>query len=205
MGCCGGNSKMEVPGYVDECGSSRHDDYDNQMREMSLVACRNVSSKKVVSMSLARALTYKKRVAERLKQVDTDIIAYNSVLAGQDREVDVNALFEERSRLVSHMVHLKLAIQQANGPIQRDILVLAELKSENDFYRRVPTLHGVRQNQFAYDPGQSATLTYDAVVRKSDADAAVKQNNAMIDSTQERIEAHNHTAQITVEDIGLFS
>jgi hypothetical protein len=207
MGCCGGNdNKLNIPSYVDDCALFAPGAHVGAEEVVAAMAAElGHAQPKTMNLTLARALSYKKRVAERLKQVETDVQTNNSVLAGQDRESDVLALIEERHRLVNHMIDLKVAIQQANGPIQRLILELAEMKSENDFFRRVPTLHGVRQNQYSYDPGQPNTLNYESVLRKAEVDDLVKRNNIRIDKTQERLENHNHVTTITIEDIGLLS
>lgn len=170
------------------------------------MSCGGAEPKKMLTMSLSRALVYKKRVAERLSLVERDIQANNSVMVGQEREVDVAALVIERARLVSHMLNLKIAIQRATDPIRRDILSLGELKSENEFYRRISTAHRSSPNPYAsYGDNQPATVTYEAVIRKSDVDDLVKRNNAGVDLTQEKIETHNYTTKITIEDIGILS
>jgi hypothetical protein len=155
-----------------------------------------------LTLTLARALTYKKRVLERIALVENDIRTSNSVQVGIERESDVAALVEERASLVAHLIELKSLIARANGPIQRDIFSLAESKGEIAFLRSVNTFNGPRMQQVVY--GQPAeTVQYEAVIRKADVDKANRELTAQIDSTQERIEKHNYNTSITIKDLGL--
>lgn len=199
MGCCGGIdpelTKLLAVEEADHCCQS-------QQKVMEKMGVKLIDPK-AQTMTLARALTYKKRVAERLSQVEENILIANSVIAGTEREVDVDALIQERRRLVGHMIDLKLKIMRATDPIRGLILSLAEFKSENEFYQRITTTHGAITNPYGRFGEGAAIITYDAVVRKSDVDELTRKNNANIDQTQEEIERHNYNTKITVEDIGL--
>src|SRR5262245_66119894 len=71
------------------------------------------------SVTLAKALSVKNRLAGRLAQARTNIETYNSVLVGQrDDEgqttVDVRAEYERLLMLQEGLIAVKAAIQRAN-------------------------------------------------------------------------------------------
>ena len=69
-------------------------------------------------ITLARALKYKNRVAQRLQKLRDDVQRFNSVIAENDREIDVVATLEEIVKLENHLVELKLKLDQATTPIK---------------------------------------------------------------------------------------
>src|ERR1700728_3647834 len=86
------------------------------------------------SVTLAKALSVKNRLAGRLAQARTNIETYNSVLAGQRGDegratVDVRAEYERLLMLQEGLVAVKTAIQRANTAIYEDVLRLGERKA----------------------------------------------------------------------------
>jgi len=138
-------------------------------------------------MTLARALRYKKRVVESIRQLEADIQVNNSRVEGEEREVDVRLALKQRAAWVTHLVHLKLAIQQATRPIQRFVLELAETKSEIAFMQRVNIEHGTQRSRFR----DEQTIKLEAEIRKSERDKLVNGLQDRIDELQTKIDAHN--------------
>src|SRR5271163_2421896 len=79
-------------------------------------------------ITLAKALKLKNRLAGLMTKLNQDIATYNSVQEGAE-QLDVRALYEARKTVVRHLVALKVAITQANAPVQPVIYALAELKA----------------------------------------------------------------------------
>ena len=145
------------------------------------------------SLSLARALAVKNRLAGRLAQARANIETYNSVLIGQrlaQGTVDVQAEFDRFRALQEALIAVKSGIQRANAPIAEAILRLGELKSLVQMLNGLNTKHGT-------EPGYNgAEFQYDAVLRKSDVLEQVRRLEAEIDTTQERINTHNAATRI---------
>lgn len=158
-----------------------------------------------LTLTLARALTYKKRVVARIAVVEAEVKANNSFqeVEGAESEVPVADRVRERERLVNHLLDFKMKMFAANGPIQLDILRLAEYKGEIAWLNTLPTLHGTKPNPYMYGDKSLPTIQYTAIVRKAVVEIRVKGLTADIDAAQERIDAHNHTTTITVANVGL--
>jgi predicted nucleic acid-binding Zn-ribbon protein len=145
------------------------------------------------TINLAKALKLKNRLAGRISKLDADIQAYNSVAEGKER-LDVPALIEERGTLVRRMVDLKVAIGEANRPIQRAIFELAELKGQIELLSKLNTQHGPVVEGFS-----GTVVTYTAQLRKGTVDREVRRLEAEIDRIQDRLDAFNHEATIAVD------
>lgn len=144
-------------------------------------------------MTLARALRYKKRVIENIRQLENDVQHNNSVVAGSEREVDVQTALKKRDVWVKHLVDVKMAIQEATRPVQRTVLELAETKSEIAFYGRIDTTQGVPKDRFGYVGSETKM---EASIRKSEKDERLKKLQEKIDALQTRLDDHNATTQI---------
>jgi predicted nucleic acid-binding Zn-ribbon protein len=147
----------------------------------------------MTTINLAKALKLKNRLAGRISKLDADIQAYNSVAEGKER-LDVPALIEERSALIRRMVDLKVAISEANRPIQRAIFELAELKAQIDLLSKLNTQHGPAVEGFS-----GTVVQYTAQLRKGTVDREVRRLEGEIDRLQDRLDAFNHETTIAID------
>ena len=152
-----------------------------------------------MKVTLAKALKLKSRFASKISEVTGSIQTYNSMIEGQERPVDINALMEKRSKLVDALLNLKSAINQANAPIQSTIYLLAELKDEASFLRGIDTKSGKQINARTWGSeeniyNKTVVLDYNTVK------GLIEQAEADIDTNQEKLDVHNHTVQIDVDD-----
>jgi hypothetical protein len=150
-------------------------------------------------MTLSRALRYKKRVVEKIRLFESDIQNSNTIVDGEERDVDVRLALKQREAWVRHLVDLKLTIQQATQPIQRLVLELAETKSEIAFLQRIGTQHGTQQSRYSGEP----SLKYVSEIRKQERDKMVSTLQDEIDKIQTKIDAHNAetTIEVTVPEL----
>ena len=146
-------------------------------------------------MTLSRALRYKKRVIENIRNLESEIQENNSKVAETERECDPELALKIRKVWVNHLIELKLKIQEATRPIQRLILELAETKTEISFVSRIPTVHGVHRAHFR----DEATLTYEAAIRKQEVNTLLTELRDRIDSLQTKIDLHNAETTITID------
>ncbi len=149
-------------------------------------------------ISLSKALKYKKRVEERISELSSEIADGNSILKESERESDISALLTERDNVVKHLVDLKVAIMAANQPIQRNILVLAELKGKIAVLKKMSTVHGPGERSWQ-DTNRDE---YVAVLRKADVQKMVKEMEVRIDDIQDELDAFNATTKIKVANFG---
>lgn len=147
------------------------------------------------SLTLAKALSVKNRLAGRLAQARDNIQSYNSVLAGQ-REgdgagaVDVRAEFDRMLKLQDALVAVKAAIQRANIEIYAEILRLGEIKSLIQMLNGLETRHGVEP---AYG---GAEYRYVAEFRRPEVMDLIRQREGEIDAIQDRINQYNAATRI---------
>lgn len=150
-------------------------------------------------MNLAKLLKYKKRVAQRIAKVSSDISGENCVMEQNEREVNIRELIAERGRLVTHMVDLKtkLAVANVTSGVQKRIFVLDELKSEISF------LNGLNTNHGEDSPGwrESEPVKWKSEIRKAERDESVIALEKLIDETQDEIDTLNHSVTVDLEPI----
>lgn len=151
----------------------------------------------MTQITLARALKYKNRVIERMRKVEDDMRANNSILEGGEREYDPRKLLEERLMLEEHLLDLKMRLDEANAPVKEAIVRMQELKARLAFLQSIPTGHG-KQQRHRNLYGQEGEVVFEAVVRKPDIDKMVVDVNRELDELQESLDKHNNIQSIEV-------
>jgi hypothetical protein len=156
----------------------------------------NMELRNTETVTLAKALSVKNRLAGRLSQARSNIETYNSVLAGQRDEqnratVDVRAEYERLLMLQEGIIAVKAAIQRANAVVYEDVLRLAEKKALVQMLSNLNTKHGS-------EPGfNGVEYRYLATILKPEALEMVRRLEAEIDKLQDRLNQYN--ANTTVE------
>ena len=145
------------------------------------------------TITLAKALKLKNRLAGRVAKLTADVQAHNSKQQGADT-VDVPALYARRAESVARLVDLKAAISQANRPIQRDIYALAEKKAEISLLAGLDTKHGTFKEGYA-----TTDTVYVAQLRKTEVDARTLALEAEIDAIQDKLDGFNHDTRLAID------
>ncbi|WP_439624652.1 hypothetical protein [Gemmata sp.] len=148
----------------------------------------------LLNINLAKALKLKNRLAGRVTKLTQTVQLYNSTQETAER-IDVRAAYAERADLVRRLTELKLAVAQANAPIQRDIFTLAELKAEVALLAGLNTKHGTVIEGYP----TSGAVPYVAQFRKAEVDAATTALETRIDALQDKLDAFNATTTIAVD------
>jgi hypothetical protein len=149
------------------------------------------------SVTLAKALSVKNRLAGRLSQARTNIETYNSVLAGQrdgqdQSTVDVRAEYERLLMLQEGLVAVKAAVQRANAPVYEDVLRLGEKKALIQMLNGLNTKHGS-------EPGYNGVeYRFSATILKPEVLEMVRRLEAEIDGLQDRLNHFNATTTVEV-------
>ena len=155
-----------------------------------------MDTRKSESVTLAKALSIKNRLAGRLSQARSNIEAYNSVPAGQRDDdaratVDVRAEYERLLMLQEGLVAVKAAIHRTNTPVYEDVLRLAEKKALVQMLGGLNTKHGT-------EPGYAGVeFRYSATILKPEVLEMVRRLEAEIDKLQDKLNHFNAT--VTVE------
>ena len=149
------------------------------------------------TVTLAKALSVKNRLAGRLAQARSNIETYNSVLAGQRDEqgasnVDVRAEYERLLMIQDGLVAVKAAIQRANAAVYEDVLRLGEKKALVQMVSNLNTKHGS-------EPGYNGVeYRYLATIQKPEALELVRRLEAEIDKLQDGLNAYNATTTVEI-------
>ena len=150
----------------------------------------------MATITLAKTLKLKNRLAGRLSKVQTDIELYNSTLKDNEKTVDVPALVQLRRQLVDSLIELKHKLFEANVGIQRKLITLGELKAELVWMQGLNTRNGVERHSY-----QNTAVEYFAVIKKADVDSRSKEIEALIDTLQDEIDNYNYTKKIELPDV----
>lgn len=149
--------------------------------------------KETVQIHLSRALKLKNRVVHRLAQLDTQVTTYNSTTE-DNQEYDVREVYKARAVLAGLLIDLKAAINAANGPVQRLIYELAELKSLIAMLRRVDTKHGSSVEGYS-----GVRVVYVAQMRKAEIDREVARVEKEVDRIQDELDRFNYKTLISID------
>lgn len=150
------------------------------------------------TMTLARALCYKKRVIQQLAKITGVIPQANSTVEGQSNEIDVMAALAKRELLVEHLIWLKTGLAKATAPIQELIFRISELKAKAALLNTLNTNHGLVKDRYGSEP-----LKYVAVIRTKDRDQQVQEIQNQIDALQVAIDEHNNKTVVSIPTLVL--
>jgi hypothetical protein len=154
------------------------------------------------TITLAQALKQRKRLAQRIGQIDQRIGKNNSVPQGNVRDASPRELLAERARLVDQLVAVKMAVLRGNDGIQEKVLRIAEIKGEITLLNGLDTKHG-QQDSPAVVWRQGPPVVYDAELKQPEVDERVRALEAQIDAIQEEIDRYNYTTRIEVPAVML--
>lgn len=146
----------------------------------------------IETLTLAKALSVKNRLAGRLSRTRSNIEAENCVQAGQraSEGLDVRAELDRYKAIQEALIVVKAAIQRANGPVYEDILRLGEIKSAVQMLSNLNTKQGKEAMYGGIE------LEYDSVIRKPEALEMVRALEGEIDTIQDRLTQHNASTRI---------
>ena len=148
------------------------------------------------SVSIARALKEKNRVAGRLAKAREIIQQENSKDKSLPRRVDVEATYAEAKMLEARLVAIKSAIAQANNPIVAKIIELDELKSEIAFLNGLNVKEG-RFEEVSY--GNKIVRDIETVVGQARVIAEVAELQKRADALQDALDEFNASTKVEIE------
>lgn len=152
-----------------------------------------------MKITLAKALKLKNRLGNKLSIVSDNIHRYNSVIEGQERPVDINGLMEKRCKLVDALINLKSGINVANASIQSTIYLMGELKGELSFLRSIDTTSGKQVSRGSWG-SEEKIYNKEVELDYVTVQGLIEQAEIDIDTNQDKLDKHNHTVEIEIED-----
>lgn len=148
------------------------------------------------TVTLSRALRSIKRMKERIAKVGANIQASNSTPKVNKRQWDVNALLEERKALTVNLVKFKLVLADATRPIMPLILEIAEIKGEITLLQGISTVEGFVHQSY----GDSPPVEYTAILTAPEIEKRVTVLQGRIDELQQKIDHHNATTMVDIDE-----
>jgi len=150
------------------------------------------------TMTLARALKEKNRIAGRLKTARDRISRENSWEKSVPRNFNVEELISEAKKLKQNLITLKTAIAIANAGIVGKIIEMAELKAEICWLSGVDTYQGTKTEQ-SYRSEVPIVREFVAVVTGPKMAAEVTRLQHEVEAIQDQIDEYNAVTKISVD------
>jgi SMC interacting uncharacterized protein involved in chromosome segregation len=151
----------------------------------------------MVTMTIARALKEKNRVAGKLSSIRNRIYFENSKADGDKRDFDVNALVKVEKELQDRLIEIKKAISIVNAGIAFELIRLSEIKSEIEWWKKIPTKAGT-WTEGGYRDTPAREVTFTAIVSNQDVYQKVEALQTEAENLQDRIDEYNASTKIEV-------
>lgn len=149
-------------------------------------------------MTLAEAMSCRKRLAGRLSKVRNEIRQHNRTIRGNPHDVDIPVLLGIEDRIFDKLVELRAAMAVANQPIWGSLLRMSEIKDRIGFFASIPTDRGQQPTgRFSLQP--EGPVEWDADIKKQDVDLKVAGLERELVKIQREVEHYNHATQIAVD------
>ena len=145
------------------------------------------------SVTIARALKEKNRIAGQLAKTRNILSLKNSHARGDVIKVDLEHLFKEEEKLLGRLVKIKTKIAAANKEIVGKIVELAEIKSRIAWVSGIDTYEGARSDRCSNS--QEYVATFDELEQADLLKKLQRQANRL----QDQIDEYNGTRHIEIE------
>ena len=153
-------------------------------------------TKTTKTMSIARALKEKNRIAGRMNLVRNRIANNNSCETTSKRQFDIDELFKESRNLEENLIIVKAAIAKANIGIVDKINKLAELKAEISWLNNINTREG-KFTEHSY--GNQITREFTVVISAGNVVQETEILQKECEDLQDEIDTYNASHYIEVE------
>jgi hypothetical protein len=155
-----------------------------------------------MSITLARALKLKNKLAGEIKDLKNKIMSKNVILVGKNTDLeiavnkyDVHKMYVELNDKKNKLVNLKIIINDANREIIHNIFTISELKDTLKFISSLDTREGLISRGYV----ESEAQMYFSQIDDNERDLIKKKLQNQIDVIQEEIDQHNHNTKIDVD------
>lgn len=150
----------------------------------------------MAQVRIRKALQIKNRISGEVANLTKLIQANNSHQKGGSR-FDVNDLIKSRASAVEKLIAVKAALAVSNVAIYGKIARMAELKSEIQMYRTLPTNEGCTEAGYG---DRAKTIVIECTVNAVQVEERVKELTLEIEKLQDEVDYFNSTTEITIPD-----
>ena len=148
------------------------------------------------SVSLARGLKEKNRLAGKLKELRESISLNNSRDEETPRDIDVRETLDEAERIKDRLVSVKVAIAEANKDIVGLIIGLEELKGEIAWLKGLDTNSWTKKS---YVGEKEIVHRVNAVVNGPEKIKKIAELQRKADKIQDELDDFNSSHRISID------
>lgn len=146
----------------------------------------------MTTITLAKALKLKAKLAGDLNSAYYAVSKNNSIIVGNKRHIDINATLAEMAEVKKKLIELKLAITVGNEKIMRSLIELSELK---DTLGKISSINTTEGKHREYGDSFSE---FEVVLTQGFINETAKALKTQIEELQDSIDSYNHSTMITV-------
>ena len=155
-----------------------------------------------MSITLARALKIKNKLAGEIKDLKNKMMSKNVILVGKNTNLEmvinkynVHDMYKELKDKKSKLNNLKIIINDANREIIHNIFAISELKDTLKFISSLDTREGLVSRGYI----DNETQEYFSQIDDNERDIIKKELQNQIDVIQEEIDKYNFNTEIDID------
>ena len=158
---------------------------------------KSESAKK--TMTIARALKEKERIARRLAQAKELFASSNCVRADEDREIDIKETYENMRNLQRQYVAIKRAIAVANAGISPSLVEMLAVRAELAFYTNLRCKESEMSDELTQLDGDErpvrrrVKIVYDSFINAKARKEMMETLTTRLDDLQDEVDNFNAT------------
>lgn len=149
-----------------------------------------------MNMSVARALTEKARLTQKIQEARNVVSRWNAVELGTRRPLSVTEALQELSVLGENLLRVKTALNAANVGIARQLAELMYVRGEIAFYEGLDTSE---ERRTLNNDGEEIKTTNDLALNFIDVRTKVKELKVRLDALQDEVDEYNATHRLDIE------
>ena len=148
------------------------------------------------TMSVSRALKEKSRILTKLSEARDMVHKYNAVDLGTRRPIAVKEAIERAAQLEENLIRIKVAIEEANLPINRQLIEMMAVRAELAFYAGLDTdeVRTVTRRD-----EEEVKVTRDVSVGQTEVLKKIEELKEKIDRLQDEVDEFNAVHKVEVE------
>ncbi len=145
-------------------------------------------------MKLYKALKLKKSLVGEITKLKSKINSCNCYNIANSMKYDSRELYGLMMKKINNLLDLKLAINEANNSIQKDIYRLSELKSLINFLQALNVTEGESGSCYG-----DKIVIYKSTIDEKERDGMIDKLQEEIDMIQEKMDTFNYLVEANIE------
>jgi len=153
-----------------------------------------------MKVSIARALSIKKRLVGEIEKTANIIRENNSWRSDNTPEYDAKEMFQKLVQLKGRLIKIKTIISLANDKIQEKIFELSEQKDLIKTVKTIDTKKGKHHESIGRFGGDSVEIDYSCGISRKELDEIISKAQDKIDNIQAELDHHNAITMVEIPD-----